>query len=391
MVWPLRRTLFCAALLLLPAVALAQDDDDDWLFEDDEEEDDSLPEKDDEEKKDDNDESWMEDFEEDDDDRSDFDEEEPDIFGEDDEVRPRGEGEDNASIYRAFVDEVRPLPPDEEALAWERYMREYPNTIFRSRIEERLTELERTMFSEELGGLDTPSGQRDAAKQELYFAQPIGLENIDPITKIRVGGELGLPNYANGIVDFEYQFFREFSVHAGFRNRISPGYSFEVGARYALVKSARTQTIVTAIGDLRAGLNPFYPAIRPQLAVGQRFDIGDMYLDAQIQGGTDMTFIPDIDGDAVFEPRVVGGVNLSLTPNDRIRVFMEGSTYMKDFGFEAGAFRFNQLTFGLKILRFNDRTGALKSEFGAAANAPFGANYWSLHEGSIFADGNFFL
>ncbi|MEL6347525.1 MAG: hypothetical protein AAFV53_30725 [Myxococcota bacterium] len=377
MVWPLSRSLLCAVALFVAVPALAQDDDDDWLLEDEED----LPEKgeDDEEKERGEDESWMDDFEEEGDERPDFDDE-SDFFEEDDEVRPRGEGEDTATIYRQFAEEVRALPADEEALAWDRYMREYPNTIFRDSIEERLTTLEREMFSQDLDGPDSIAGQRDAARQELYFAQPVGLENIDPITKLRVGGEIGLPNYVNGIVDYERQLLRELSAHIGIRNRLTPGFSLEVGARYAIVKSARTRTLVTAIGDFRLGLSPAFPAIRPQLAVGQRFDVGDGFLDVQVQGGSDMTFIPDNEGNALFEPRVVGGVNLSLTPNDQIRVFLEGSTYMKDFGFESGPFRYNVMTFGLKILRFNERTGTLKAEYAAAANAPIAPNYWSQHQ-----------
>ncbi|MFT4975293.1 MAG: hypothetical protein ACI8S6_001180 [Myxococcota bacterium] len=376
-----RTSLFLAGLLCAtPAVA---QDDDDWLFEDDE---DVLDAEDDAEE---GEEEWMEDFGDEEDDSDNF-EDDDDFFDEEEELRPREEGEDTADIYRAHVDEVRGLPADEESLAWERYLRKYPNTSFGSRIDERLTVLEREMFG---GGIEGPgsASSLDAGRAELHFAQPVSLENIDPITKLRLGFEIGLPDYTNFIADFEYQIFRELSVHAGIRNRFSPGNSFELGARYALIKSARTKTLLTVIGDVRSGTVPFYPALRPQLAFGQQLTFGEISLDVQVQGGTDMTFIQGSGGEAVFEPRLVGGANVTLIPNDRVRVFAETSTYMKDLGFEGGAFSFNQLTFGLKIMGRDKTTDDLKFEIGAAANAPYLARYWGYHLGAVSADMNYYL
>jgi len=378
------RFSFFLAGLLFATPAIAQDDDDDWLFEDDdildEEEGDGEEEGED----------WMEDFGDEEDDANNFDDEDDEFFDEDVEVRPRQEGEDTAEIYRDHVDEVRGLPADEEALAWERYLKTYPNTSFGNRIEERLTELEKEMFG---GAIEGPGGSNslDAGRAELHFAQPVSLENIDPITKIRIGFEAGLPDYTSGILDFEYQIFRELSVHAGLRSRFSPGGSLEVGAKYALIKSARTKTLLTVIADVRAGTVPFYPALRPQLAFGQQIYFGDMRLDVQLQGGSDMTFIDGSEGETVFEPRLVGGGNVTLVPTDRVRIFMETSTYMKDFAFEGGAFTFNQLTFGLKIIGRNAKTDDLQFEIGAAANAPYLARYWGYHQGAVTADMNYYL
>lgn len=374
-----RTSLFLAGLLLATP-AVAQDDDDDWLFEDD---DDILDEDDSSEE-----DEWMEDFGDEEGEEESFEDDE-DFFDEAEELRPRLEGEDTADIYRAHIAEVRGLPADEESLSWERYLRKYPNTSYRTRIDERMTELEQEMFG---GSFEGPStgNSLDAGRTELHFAQPVSLENIDPITKLRVGFEMGLPDYTNGIIDFEYQIFREMSAHVGFRDRFSPGGSFELGAKYALIKSARTKTLLTAIADVRFGTVPFYPALRPQLAFGQRFDVGDMQLDVQVQAGSDMTFIDGSDSSAVFEPRLIGGGNITLIPSDRVRIFMETSTYMKDFDFEAKAFVFNQLTFGLKIIG-RKPSNEIQYEIGAAANAPYLSRFWGYHLGAVTADMNWYL
>jgi hypothetical protein len=367
--------------LLLATPAVAQDDDDDWLFEDD----DDILDNDDESSQE---EEWMEDFGDEEDQDESF-EDDDDLFDEDEDLRTRMEGEDTAEIYRNHLTEVRGLPADDESMAWEQYLRKYPNTGYRSRIDERMTELEMEMFS---GSFEEPSSTNslDAGRTELHFAQPVSLENIDPITKIRIGFEVGLPDYSNGIIDFEYQIFREMSAHVGFRDRFSPGGSLELGAKYALIKSARTKTLLTVITDVRFGTDPFYPALRPQLAFGQRFDVGDMRLDVQVQAGSDMTFINGSDSDAVFEPRLIGGGNITLVPSERVRIFMETSTYMKDFDFEAKAFAFNQLTFGLKIIG-RKPSNEIQYEIGAAANAPYFSRFWSQHLGAVTADLNWYL
>ena len=387
--WHIRASLLAAALLTA-APALAQDDDDDWLFDDEEEEeapaerpDDDEGELDEEPNED--DESWMNEFEEEGE-ELDFGEDE---FEEDREVSTRGEGEDNAQIYRDQLDRVESLLPDEEALSWERYLKKYPNSVFKARIDERLTDLEREMYSERIDVAD--GSAEDAGKVEMYFAQPLLLENIDPISKLRVGFEWGIPSYINFIADFERQIFRELSVHAGVRNRYD-NWSAETGARYAIIKSARTRTWLTAIGDVRLGTNPVYPAIRPQLAFGQRLDLGNgNRMDIQIQGGSDMAFVTTDTGDSLFDPRLVGGANITFMPASTVRIYMETSSTMKALAWEEGnAFRFNVLTFGIKVIG-RQQSGDPQYEIGAGASAPYTTNYWGYHNGSITGDFNYYL
>ena len=105
-----------------------------------------------------------------------------------------------------------------------------------------------------------------------------------------------------------------------------------------------------------------------------------------------MTFIQGSSGDVIPEARLIGGGNLTLVPADRVRVFMETSVYMKDFGFEGGAFVFNQLTFGLKIMgESRPQTGDPTFEAGFAANAPYMARYWGYHLGAVSGDLNYYL
>jgi hypothetical protein len=390
--WHFRASLLVAALIA-SAPALAQDDDDDWLFEDDEEEEETPADRPDGEEDseefgddpDENDETWMEEFEEPGD-ELDFGEDE---FEEDRDVSTRGEGEDNAQLYRDQLDRVGNLLPDEEALSWERYIKKYPNSVFRGRIDERLTELEGEMYGERIAS--SSGSAEDAGRAEMYFAQPLLLENIDPISKIRVGFEWGFPDYINLIGDFEYQLFRELSVHVGLRNRYD-NWSAETGARYAIIKSARTRTWLTAIGDVRLGTNPVYPAVRPQLAFGQRLDLGSSgWMDIQIQSGSDMAFVTTETGDSLFDPRLVGGANITFVPAPTVRIFMETSSTMKALAWEEGnAFRFNVLTFGLKIIG-RQKSGDPQYEIGAGASAPYTTNYWGYHVGSITGDLNYYL
>ena len=90
------------------------------------------------------------------------------------------------------------------------------------------------------------------------------LENIDPRKKLRFAFEMGLPNYINLLVDYEHPLQRDLSVHGGLRNRYA-GFSIEGGAKYSLVKSVRTQSLVTVLGDIRVNTIPFLLACAPRL------------------------------------------------------------------------------------------------------------------------------
>ena len=105
---------------------------------------------------------------------------------------------------------------------------------------------------------------QDAGKAEIKFAQPMNLDGIDPRDKIQMPSSGDIQNYLGLTADLERQITREFSVHGGVKGRYT-GPNVEAGVKYALIKSARTETIVTLLGDLHP-TNPVHFGIRPQAA-----------------------------------------------------------------------------------------------------------------------------
>ena len=140
--------------------------------------------------------------------------------------------------------------------------------------------------------------------------------------------------------------------------------------------------IVTAIGDLHLNLDPIAPGFRPMIAAGKRFEFsGDKRLDLQAQLGPDLMFYPGI-----FSPRFLFGLNATMVPSDKVKVFVEASSVSKDMGWDEGeTFRFNQIAFGMRF------QGKGKSDVGTGASVPYSANYWRYHYGSIMADMNYYL
>ncbi len=306
----------------------------------------------------------------------------------DTEVSVAGPGQDTARIYRDELEKVSDLGPDEESLAWERYLKKYPNSLFKSRIDARMDQLAGDMYSERI----EDSYQRivDAGKAEIQFSQPLQLESIDPRTRIHGGFEWGFPAYINLMAGGEYQLMRELSVHGVFRSRYT-GQNLEAGLRYAVVKSARTNLLVTILADGHLNLNPIHPGVRPQLGLGKRFTFGEMFLDAQLQGGTDLLFMQASDDSSMMSPRLVGGASFTLAPSPDVRIFAETSTYMKGAQSDVlGSFRFNVISFGIKFMVRRSSTEN-KLEAGAGASVPYTSNYWSHHFGSIMGDVHYYL
>jgi hypothetical protein len=334
-----------------------------------------------------NDDDWIDDIGDEEEEELEFDEDE---FEEDSNVSTTGEGQDTARIYRDHLDQIRDLSPDEEALAWERYVKKYPSSAFLSRIDKRLEVLSQAMYGESIQG-SGPGRVRDAGTAELNFALPMTLENIDPRSKLRAGFEWGVPGFLALTADYEHQIHRELSVHAGLRGRYT-GTNVEVGAKYALVKDARTRTLVTAMADLHLNMDPFHPGFKPQLGFGKRFEFpGGAQLDTMLQTGVDALFMTASDGTGHTSLRYVGGGHITLKPTPTVQIYMETNMYMKGFGHEQiGSFRFNTLAFGLK---FVNRKGASTDRYVTAigATSPYTSNYWGYHFGSIMGDVNYYL
>lgn len=300
---------------------------------------------------------------------------------------PPTAGGDTENIYRAANARLIKLEPDEELAGWEAYLEQYPNSAFRKRIESRMEELTDKIY--EGGGGPTTTGPVDAMDQEIRFAQAMQLENIDPRSRLQVGFEWGLPDFLNLIGDYEHQLARSVSVHGGVRHRYL-GWNLELGGRFALVKSVRTQTLLTAIVDFRMNTLPAYPALRPQLAIGKRFGP----VDAQIQGGADISYraYPGAT-DTVHElqPAAVGGASLYFAASEQVGMFAETSLYMRPVGadgaFEGGMFRFNVVDFGLKF--YPGQKHNVEVNFGATV--PYMQQWWQFHYGSVMGQLNYYL
>ncbi len=366
------------SLLVLPAFA---QDDDDW-FEDEEvetekteriDEDDAIDAEEDPD-----DEEWSFDDEEA------FDDGDGDFFRDDEEqdvtVELGQPGQDSAAIYRDARAANMKLDAEDELQAWERYREQYPATLFASQIDARVDELGDSVYGQRIGEGFGP--EEDAMRQEINFAQPLLLESIDPRTKLRIGFELGLPNYLAGHLDLEWQVLREFSVHGGYHKRYSGG-NLEAGGKYALVKSKRTNTLVTGLLDFHYNTNPGFPALRPQIGVGKRFDGVVEGLDVAVVGGGDFEFRTQ-----GVQIRTIGGANATLRASDNVAVFFETSTNLKHILWDEGTFAFNLITFGFRF--FPGEQLDLPMQAALAADVPYSQQYWGYHYGAVQGDFAYF-
>jgi hypothetical protein len=292
-----------------------------------------------------------------------------------DSVKIGGPGQDNARIYRDFKDQVQHIGPDEEILSWEQYLRQYPRSLFRSQIQARIEDLQGNLYEARVPG-SVGFGDLDAGRREVDLARPVLLDSIDPRTRLSGGFEVGFPQYVNLMADYEHQLLRELSVHGGLRHRYT-GWNIEVGPKWALVKSARTNTIVTLMADLHANTLPFYPGLRPQVAFGKRFG-SEKALDVQAQLGVD--FLMQSPASLLY----VGGANVTWRASNTVRFFLESSVNMKHLFWDQGStFRFNVATFGITFGL------GKKADATLGASAPYTTNYWGYHYGSVVADFNY--
>jgi hypothetical protein len=274
------------------------------------------------------------------------------------------------------MDELEDLGPDEEIIQWEEYLEKYPNSLFKDRIQSRIDVISENQYDERVPSSEG-FGDLDAGRREIRLAAPLHLEPIDPRTRLRAAFEWGYPEWVNLVADYERQFNRSWSLHGGIQHRYT-GWSIEAGTRYALVKSARTNTILTGIFDVRGNTDPFYPTLRPQIGIGQRFLVKGHPLDVQVVGG------PDLEFRDLFTVHWLLGGNLTYFPSDRVAFFLETSVEAQNVLWdEAEAFfRFPIATFGITFSLDN----AAKKFGTVAANAPYAAYYWGYHSGGVMGD-----
>jgi hypothetical protein len=300
-------------------------------------------------------------------------------------LQPRQKGEDTAKLYRDQEKRVANMTPDEELLAWESYVQRYPKSLFRERIDNRMEELSALLFSERVAGSDKGARATDGAKRELDFATPVKLMPVDTRTHAAVGVQYGFPGYFGGNIDLEYAFLRQASAHVRFFRDFAGG-AFMVGPKYAVLKSARTGTMVTGALDVKFNGSPFFTSIRPTLAAGQRFRLL-RGLDLQLQVAADFELRDDSD------TRWFGGFSAELQPTEIVWIYAETSLDVKYLDRDPDSFRFFVSTFGLKfrVFKGTDDNGKLRTLVGLAADAPYSKAYWGFYQGSFILFANTYL
>ena len=305
----------------------------------------------------------------------------------DDEVVRRKEGEDDADIFRAQQQSVQDFPPDEEVMSWEAYLETYPASVFRERIDERITEL---MKLQQRARIDIADDRVDAQDQEIVLVQALGFSNVNPRTRATVGIDFGIPNFVGGQFDFEYAFMREFSAHAGVNRKFS-GWGLDVGARWAFVKSTKAQLVSSLSLDTRVGLpggiSSVHARFLPAWSIGKRF--GSVQLLAQL--GADIETRP---GATVG---VFGGMHVTYRAAPTVGIFVETNAYLRNLGRVvplegggAGIFTFDQIGFGLKFYPGMRNRNDDPLELTAGANMPFYRNYLGYYEGAVSAQAVFY-
>src|SRR5690606_22201528 len=151
--------------------------------------------------------------------------------------------------------------------------------------------------------------------------------------------------------------------------------SAEAGVRYSPIKSLRTQTLVTFLGDFRFNMIPAFAAFRPQVAFGQ---IIAEVVHVQAQVGIDMEFRNPVG------VHVIGGANATWLASDAVALFVEGQMDLKNVTWkEGGTFAFNTVTFGIKFFPKVANAKPRSIEANVGASLPVGTNCLAHIFGSV--------
>ena len=389
-----------ALMLMLAFAAFAQDpedeldlDFDEIEFEDSEEEEDPEKPTDEEEEEEEEPEEIIE--EEVDEGLLEFEDPDDNIdLLADDEDANRPEGADSEAEFRATERRLADLAPDEEIQEWEAYLEEFPDTVYRKRIELRIENLMDQAYSEGI----RQETEIDAQNREIKFSQGMLLENIDPRSRIRADLEFSL-GYLRLLGDYEHQLLRNFSLHGGARVEVGTTglqSAVTIGPRWAIIKSAKTQTVLSVAPDIRVAIPSDLAAYfsgRPVVAFGQRLG----KLDLQAQVGADLGLrTPVAANRVVLDTEIFGGINAYYQVSPRVGLFGETVARIKppvgsgDLG--AGVFAFNTIMFGVKFFPVvKARPESQQIEVNAGVSLPYYRSYWSLYPGSLAAQFNYWL
>lgn len=313
-------------------------------------------------------------------------------------VKPRGPGEDTAQIYRDTQKKLAESTSDEELIAWEAYLKKYPKSLFRDRIENRMEELSAELFGERVPGSDRGARREDAANRELNFTSPLQFDSAEP--RNRIGGtvEIGIPNWFAPDLDVELQILRQVSAHAGVSRGVV-GTGLVVGGKYAFIKSARTNTVLSAALDLDLTFAPTFPTLKPRVMFGQKLPfLQGLYVQASLGADTELR--------DPFGVRYFYGLNAELRANQVVYAFLETSGEVKHLGNAAfDPFRFMVLSFGMKFVPTKGGMPSVLAEKNGffvshdkrpivvvlGANIPYSTRYWGFYEGSVTLGAEWYL
>jgi len=285
------------------------------------------------------------------------------------------EFDDNAVVYRRTQERAQDMSPEEEVELWEAYLRRYERSAFEGRIQERIDAILSGLYGD---GEEGPVV--DALEEEIDFSQGLNLEIINPRTTLQAGFELGIPDFVNVYIGYDHQLARNFAVGGSVRRRYT-GASVEAAARYALIKSVKTNTLLTAIGIVHFNVDRAFLGFRPMIAAGKRF--GDR-LDVQAQFGSELELTGPVG------VRLFIGANVTYRASDTVAMFVETSGQLKNITFDPRPFNFTVLTFGLKFMPQPNGMDPGQLQFNVGANVPYATSYYMAHFGSIMAQINYY-
>jgi len=292
-------------------------------------------------------------------------------------------GEDTAEIFSARFEEIKLLSAEERASAWDAYLLQYPNSVYKARIEDLQQQALDDLYDEDIA----IRGEGRVDKRSILLTESALLDNMNPATRVKFGFDWGLPAWINLVGDVEYAFNPNLSVHGGLRKRYS-GWSVETGTRVAFLKSEKLQTIASFLGDARVNVDPAFLAFRPQLAVGTKLA---ERVDLQAQGGVELA-----SGGGVWTQTFMAGSNLSVRASRGVAIYAEGLFHAKYLAWPSGTFRFHVVGFGMKF--FPGQKGLEKAEdqmeMTLGASLPwsyFPIPNWEFHQGSVAGQASFYL
>ena len=294
-------------------------------------------------------------------------------------------GEESEADYEALKESARKMDAQDEMAIWEKYLRDYPESIFYEEIEDRLKELGDRLYDMD----DDPIGDDDedvihAKDAELDIVQPHAFFGANPRRGFKVMLRIGFGGYLAYRLEYEHAIKRNFSVFGNLHSRDpSPsgvGANLEVGARYAIVKSVNRGVVLSLGGAVRVGFDPGVRAgFIPFIALGLKpVDI----VQFQFFFGPDFAFTPA--NTPIYRIGALGAVRFSKAVGLSVEADLKAKSKAwpeSNFGVPAekgtNSFFFGEAAVGLMIYPWQDkRSGDDRMNLRLGVSIPFAGVYW---------------